>query len=253
MRLAELQQAFQAHVLAGDRAIAGVVPGTPGFATATRLAVYAEGYPERIVEALSQTYPALRSCLGEARFGALIRRLAYQLPSHEFSLRYYGRELPDLIATWRKSPSTLGAAELARWEWLVAEVFDAPDEAALGESALAAIEPARWPALTFTLTSSLRRLHLKSNAIRWWASVCAQAPKPSRWRVQRGAQWIAWRTGLTVRYRCVGSEERAALDAVADGETFGTICARMESASPARAALLLRRWLKDGLLTGVDG
>jgi len=253
MRLAELQQAFQAHVLAGDRAIAGVVPGTPGFATAARLAVYAQGYPERIVEALSQTYPALRSCLGEARFGALIHRLAYQLPSREFSLRYYGRELPDLIATRSRSPSTLGAAELARWEWLMAEVFDAPDQAALGESALAAIEPARWPALIFTLTSSLRRLHLQTNAIRWWASVCADEPRPSRWRVRRGTEWIAWRKGLTVRYRRVSSQERAALDAVAAGAAFGTVCERIESASPARAALLLRTWLKDGLLTGVDG
>lgn len=51
MRLAELQSAFQAHVLQGDRLIEVFVPGTERFDTTTRLGIYDNAYFSRLNEA----------------------------------------------------------------------------------------------------------------------------------------------------------------------------------------------------------
>jgi hypothetical protein len=74
----------------------------------------------------------------------------------------------------------------------------------------------------------------------------------------RGAQtaWVLWRRDLIVRWRSLAADEAVALDALRSGAPFGEICELLcEHVDPdgagMHAASLLKRWLNDGLLSGV--
>ena len=257
MKLLELQRAFQAHVLSGTADIEAQVPGTERFDTATRLGVYSGGYAERLIEALGQTFPAVRAALGSRAFGRLVDQLAHHSPSLHFSVRYYGEGLADLIAREIPGPRGRGASELARWEWLLAAAFDAPDHAALTRADLAAIEPAAWAGLRFALTPALQRASLASNCVQWWKAACAEAPRPARWRIGRPRAWVAWRSELAIYFRPLGDMEAALLDAVLRDATFAEICAALAEhdarRAPVQAAQLLHTWLADGWIIELKG
>lgn len=257
MRLAELQNAFQAHVLLGDRQIEALVPGTERFDTTTRLEIYDNAYVARLNEALAETFPALRFALGESKFDALTRAFALKMPPSRFSIRYYGSELARFIATEQAGTKARVLSELALWEWTLSEAFDAADAVALTSTDLERIEPAQWPQIRFQLLPSVRRICLRTNAVRWWQAASASARRPSRWHSQRATEWVVWRPQLTTHFRSLPSDEAWALDVVARGETFASVCEGLVkfhrvTAAPTQAATLLRSWLQGGLIAGVE-
>jgi len=257
MTLAELQRAFQAHVLEGKSAILAAVADDGGGDMALRLGVYADGYAERLVEALAVTYPALERALGAERFADAVRALARRAPSRFFSVRYYGRELAELIGERLRGARARGAAELARWEWALAEAFDAADARPLAPHDLEQADPAEWPELRFELVPSARIVALGTNAVDWWRAASEGGAPPSRWRLARTSQWLIWRRELVLNYRRLARDEAQALTALRCGATFAAICAELaELSGPERAALraatLLRSWLGEGLLAARD-
>jgi hypothetical protein len=246
--------------LRGDAAIAAHVCASERFDIASRLAVYAQGYAERLIEALAVTYPAVRRTLGEATFGRLIRALAHGSPSRSFSVRHYGRELAALIGLELPGIRGEGAAELAAWEWALAEAFDAADAVPLHAAELARIAPAAWGALVLRMIPSARTIELSSNAVRWWKYACAAGPRPHGWRRLHRRAWLVWRRELAVLFRPLAADESRALAALQRGETFERICAQLANGpgegaqrrAPLRAAQLLRGWVGEGLLAGVS-
>jgi len=253
MRLAALQRALQAHILHGDATIAAQVPGTAHFDTATRLAVYRDGYAERLIEALGQTYPALQDSLGAAEFARRVRQLAHESPSRHYSVRYYGQALEALLARELTGARAAGAADLARFEWALAAAFDAPDAPPLSLEQLQRVAPAQWARLRFKTTPSLQMLELQSNAVRFWRAACEGAPRPARWQRRRAQRWVLWRRELAVYFRPLAPDEAAVLDLLRAGATFQRQCAAVASLhgaarAPVRAAMLLRGWTEEGLL-----
>ena len=257
MNLVELQRAFQAHVLSGAPEIAAVVPGTERFDTGTRLGIYAGGYADRLVEALAHTYPAVQYALGARTFAGLVSRLAHRSPSTHFSVRYYGRELAEIIEQEVPALKGRGAAELARFEWALAAAFDAADRAPLTASDLERTEAAEWPHLKFTVAPSLHRLFLRTNAERWWRAASDGGPRPAGWRSRAPREWMLWRRELAIYFRPLPETEARALAALESGATFAEVCDRVTEVAgmrraPLQAAALLRTWLAEGLLVAVS-
>ena len=253
MKLRELQRAMQAHVLHGAQEIAAEVLATQRFDIPTRLGVYGQGYAERLIEALAITYPAVQEALGRASFALLVRELAHRAPSRSFSVRHYGRELSESIAMQLTGTRGRGAAELARFEWALAHVFDARDAPRMLHAELEHLAAARWPRLVLRTVPAVQIVTLTTNAVRWWRAACAGAPRPRQWRSQRAQQWLLWRRELAVYFRPLAGDEARALEALQQGRTFGLLCEQLAtSATPeraaARAATLLRTWIEEGLL-----
>ena len=98
MALAELQQAFQRRVLAGERAIEAELACPAKGDFAARLRAYVDGYSARLIEALATTYPALRRTLGEDEFERHMRVYIEATPSHHTSVRYYGAAVAESLA-----------------------------------------------------------------------------------------------------------------------------------------------------------
>jgi hypothetical protein len=201
------------------------------------------------------TYPALRIILGHKGFTALARAFTATSPPAHFSIRYFGDTLCEFIATAFHEPQARVLGDLARWEWTLAEVFDAPDSMPLTHDDFASVEAARWGTLCFLLSPSLRTLALHSNAFQWWHAASEGLRRPGRWRSAKPTHWALWRSQLTTHYRKLSDEEAWALGAVAAGESFASICAglradRGKEAPSMRAARLLQNWAAAGWIVG---
>jgi hypothetical protein len=250
MKLAQLQQSFQDHVLRADPRIAGEISADERFPLSMRLGIYTDAYVARLVEVLAETFPAVQVALGEGVFALLIGEFARHHPSRFRSARAYGEELPQWLAARLGGIRAPGIADLARFEWLVAGAFDAADQVALTPASLAGIAPAQWPELRFAYSPSVRRVTVSSNCVAWWKFACAAGARPSRWRSTGIQQWLVWRQELAVFYRRLSPTEAQALDASRTGATFGQLCEQLST--PAVAAAMLQGWFNAGLIVGVS-
>lgn len=252
MRLAALQRAFQAQVLARDSTIRAAIRADAPAAADARLQIYELAYRSRLTDALSTTYPKLKRALGPERFTMLTNRFALEQPSSFPSVRDYGARLGAFLEHALGGIKGRGLHDLAAFEWTLAAAFDGPDATALAIADLAAIAPEHWPALTFTFAPTLHRIATTSNAVQWWRA--PDASLPSRWRTQRETQWAISRRELSVYFRSLDADETAVLDLARGGASFGTLCdalreraaAEDDGAIALQAARYLQRWIQDG-------
>ena len=254
MQLRELQRAFQARVLSRQ---AGIEPelnddGAEDFEQ--RLGTYVGGYRSRLVEALGSTYPVLQRTLGDEEFARQITDYIDLTPSRHFSVRQYGRDVAERLLAIDHERQGGRLAELARWEWTLADVFDAPDDQPLRIETLATVAPEDWPGMTFAPRASLRRFESTSNVVEWWRAANELCPPPAMLTDAPIGQWLLWRQGLKTMFRSLDPLEAEVLEAAGAGATFGELCELVaqrvdESEAALRAASLLRGWVADEILS----
>jgi hypothetical protein len=256
MSLRALQEAFQDRILGGRAAIEAQLAASDAADFPDRLRVYTQGYGSRLVEALGITYPALKSVLGEAEFERAMQSYITSVPSHVYSVRRYGERVAEFVAHGRAEPSARVLSDLARWEWTLAEVFDAPDDAPAGAAQIAGLSAEAWADVSFVLRSSLRRTATMSNAVDWWRSLEDPDSTPEALESHEPVDWLLWRRGLNTYFRSMAPLEGCLIDAALGGAPFARLCELVaaeveESAAPARAASLLRGWFAEELIARV--
>jgi hypothetical protein len=255
--LRELQEQLQSHLLHGDRRIAQRIVGTPRVAVSTRLAIYSDAYRLRLLEALGVDFSALHTLAGDAEFERIGRAYLDAHPSDHFSIRYFGRQLPDFLRRderWRMMPVF---AEMAAFEWALGLSFDASDCPPIGAEDMAAIRPAAWGHMRLGLHPSLQRLDLVWNVPGLWNAIDEnQVPQPPV-AADHPLAWIIWRRDLQTFFRALPVAEAWAIDLLRQGKSFATLCEGLcewidEAEAPARAALYLRRWVQDGIIARIE-
>lgn len=255
MNLAELQRAFQQHVLQGTGNVGHDINRSEAVPAGTRLAVYSDAYRLRLADALAQNYPRLQRLLGNDSFAELARAYLAAFPSTRESVRWFGDRLAEYLAAQPGAAERSWLEELARWEWIVAGAFDAEDIAPLAEAALAQVAPDRWPTLQFQFHPSVQLLQLSTNAPALFKALSDDATPPPPARLTAPRTWVIWRQQLTPRYRSMSTDEAGALRTAMEGGSFEDICnvlCKWHDASdvPVRAATLLKMWLGEEMLTG---
>lgn len=258
LSLAATQQGLQRLVLEGAEGIERWVRGDARADAATRLAVYARAYRLRLLEALGKDYPALAAYLGAEAFEGLGRAYLDAHPSDTPSLRWFGRRLPEFLRRAHPFAARAELSEIAQWEWMLGEVFDAPDASCVSVDALAALPAAVWPALRLAFVPARRRLELRCNAPALCRAVQTQRTLPALAWNRAPKPWLIWRDAqLEVRWRSLDPVETIALDAACGGACFAEVCATLaervgEDAAPLTAASLIKRWATDGLIADLD-
>jgi hypothetical protein len=108
-----------------------------------RLEIYNRQYWFRLIDAVTDDYPALRAVLGERRFNALIPAYLEENPSTSFTLRDLGAKLPEWLVGRRDLAGKKHglAVDVARLEWAYVDAFDAAHRPALGEGGASALSP----------------------------------------------------------------------------------------------------------------
>lgn len=252
--LASRQAALHDWLRSGDAAIGAHVAAPPQVqaGVATRLRIYADGYRLRLVEVLTQDFPVLAQRIGTARFDALASRYLHEHPSTRPSVRHLGAAFADWLST--RADVDAGAVEVARFEWMQGEVFDAHDAPPVTMRDVVSLPVDAWPTLRLSFQPALRRLYLRTAVPALVLAHAVEQPLPGLIDAEP-ADWLLWRQDFNVHWRRLTDDEADALRHMGDGGSFGGLCARLETdhgdGAPLRAAGLLKHWIHDGLVTAL--
>lgn len=142
-----------------------------------RLSIYANAYFARLLECLGDVFPVLKRTLGENAFNAFAFDYLQKYPSNSYTLEKLGERFPQYLDETR--PPAGGAAQngrsekadwpdflidLARFEWVIAQVFDGPgleNRGSLTADGLHAIQADAWPHVRLKTAPSLRLLEAR--------------------------------------------------------------------------------------------
>src|SRR5262249_3271601 len=207
-----------------------------------------------LIEVLTNDYPGLLAMAGPADFDHLARTYIAAHPSRHPSVRWFGRHLADFMAGTPPYSASPAAIEMARFEWLLGEAFDAPDQRPVTAAALMALAPEAWETLRFTALPSLRRAVFAFDVPQAWQR--RDEVEPGTLDVTSAAApvaWMIWRTERISNFRSLEADEAVLLDALVDGRPFPELCEAIvthvgEDQAAARAAGLLRAWVEEGLI-----
>ncbi len=239
----------------GPGGLAEVVVGDERLSAEQRVDIYANMYFYRLLDVLKEDFPATSKLLGADNFHNLVTSYLLEYPPTHFSIIEAGRHLADFLRDHPLRNEFPFAADLARLERALIEVFHARDALALGADAMRAIAPADWPALRMKLHPAVQLLDLEWNV----APTLRRAGENDLPKPARGAcPLLVWRDHNRADYREIESIERAAMALLLNGTTFAELCETIAAAADSqhpdsedRAAEINRRldsWLRSGIL-----
>jgi hypothetical protein len=242
-----VQQAFGAALFdrAREAALAPLLKGDP-----RRVGIYRANLGAHWSRALASAYPVLRQLVGDDFFDGLAHAYGHAHPAVDPDLNRFGAALPDFLDGFEPAAGHPYLADVARLEWCVHEAWYAPD----GEGAppsLAGLAPDVFEGARAVLHPSLR-LHASpwATAALWHAHQPGGPDFPDVLRADTHA--LVLRPRLDVDVRASGAAEHAALASLARGETFGAaLDAAFDLDGDFDVATHLRRWLEDGIVTGI--
>jgi hypothetical protein len=228
-----------------------------------RLEIYNKQYWYRVLGALAEDFPGLRSVIGARAFEAMSVAYLTAHPSRSFTLRNLGSHLSEWLA---KNPHYAGrrarlAQDVARIEWALVEAFDNAEHDPLtleqiatldGNSRLALQPHLRLVELEFPVDELVLNLHKKEKRQTSEAGIQHEdgddvpAKLPT---LRRKTTWLAaHRVDYSVYYLRLTRGEFHTLCAVRDGHPLaeaiesGITIARVPS---TRRPRLVRQWFTN--------
>ncbi len=233
MTLAETQALFHAFATRSPAAVgrdpAEAFVGTPALPAAERLAIYANMYLWRQVDALREDFPKLVALLGDEGFYALAEGYVREHPSDHPSLSKLGRRLADHLV--RHPAGRLDLPDLARLEWARAEAFEAEDVPLATIDSLRAVPPAELPALRLAFVPAVRLVHLDHDAPALWRAVEDGTALPPARRSQ--VHVAVWRKGFEVFHAVLAAGEARAVGRAMAREPLAAVCESFAEAEDA--------------------
>ena len=255
--LARIQWDLQEFLLHESGAAHGHIAAAGRASVTTRLGIYSRAYHARLREALVSNYPAVAKMLGEAHFTELAQEYIASHDSHFFSIRYYGHALAHFVASEPGYKSMPFLADLARWEWMMAEVYDAADADPINAAQLESRQTSEWSSLRVTFHPSVRMMSLAWNVPQLWKALMDDAERQRAKQERQPVSWLLWRHELRELFRPVSEAEQHLLNAARIGENFGGLCVLAcdhfrEDEAPAHVAAFWRDWVESGLITALS-
>ena len=215
-----------------------------------RVGVYQGMYLLRMVEALENDYPALAHLLGPHAFGDLVTRYVAAHPSKSYTLNRLGEALPEFVRTNRGIPKKAFAADLARLERAVTEVFDAERSPAWPAEEIERLPQEAWPGAVFLPIAAFRVLAFSYPVNAYFQSV--KDENHDHPDMGRKSTWVVvWRKNYEVWRLNLGKDAYEFLRALASGRPFGKAVAATARKLQGSAGDQLFRWLRDWVAEGM--
>ena len=197
-----------------------------------RLEIYNHQYWYRVLGALAEDFPGLRTIVGSRKFHALSVAYLTAHPSRSFTLRNLGSHLAQWLAA---NPKYAGrrhalAVDVARIEWAFVETFDSAEDTPLTAEQIATLDagsrlalqphlqliPLSYPADDLVLS-----LHQKDKKQTGEAGVTSdeeEEPPIELPHLRRRPTWLAsHRVDMSVYYLRLSREEFSTLSAIRQG------------------------------------
>ena len=226
LALHELQSLFLEAVFANADAEATLLTHcvTAGGAPKQGLQTYRRGVLGQRRHALEASYPVLVQVVGPAFFQTAAELYGAQTPSRQGDLNRYGDTFADFLAAWPPAGALPYLGDLARLEWAVQRMHDAPD-AETDPEAWRVIAPQDYGALRLRLHPACTRFDARWPVGEIWRAHQAHSEASRREALQaidfsRPACELVSRTHARVQVRALGTGEAAWYDAIARGVTL---------------------------------
>lgn len=215
-----------------------------------RVGVYQGMYLLRMVEALEGDYPAVAHFLGGEGFAEVVTRYVQAHPSASYTLNRLGARFPEFLRDSKGVGNRGFAADLARLELLVTEVFDAPQSPAWPADEIARVPEEAWPAARLEPIAAFRL-----GAFGYPVNAYLQSVKEENHdhpSTARQATWTAvWRKNYEVWRLNLSKPQYDFLRALAKGRLFGKAVADAARGLQGAAGEQLFRWLRDWVAEGM--
>ena len=215
-----------------------------------RVGVYQGMYLLRMVEALEGDYPAVAHLLGAEGFADLVTRYVQEHPSVSYTFNRLGARFPEFVRESRGIRNRGFAADLARLELLVTEVFDAPESPAWSAEEIAQVPEEAWPAARLEPIAAFRL-----GAFGYPVNAYLQSVKEEDHEhpaTARRPTWTAvWRKNYEVWRLNLSKPQHDFLKALAKGRPFGRAVADAARNLQGAAGEQLFRWLRDWVAEGM--
>jgi hypothetical protein len=221
-----------------------------------RVGVYQGMYLLRMIEALEGDYPAVAHLLGADAFADLVTRFVAAHPSSSYTFNRLGRQFPEFLRVSRGVRGKAFAADLARLELAVTEVFDAPESPAWPVDAVAKRPTEAWPGSVLRPIAAFRL-----GAYAYPVNAYLQSVKDENHdhpEVGRKATYVAvWRKRYEVWRLDLSKPAHDFLRALVRGRPFGKAVASaargLQGAPGEQLFRWLRDWVAEGMFEGVEG
>jgi hypothetical protein len=220
--LLNLQKALQSHLLTdgGDGSVADWLLKPVKGVLDDRLAVYANAYRWRLVDALHKEYPPLHTYLGAEAFTELSDAYIDEYPSRFYSISEFTKQLPDFLAVYQPDQAYLSElAALIRALSLSLESADAP---LLNQTALVEVSVQNWPSLCFKIHPSVQYLTFQWNTFSLWKTLVQKAALSEI--CKEVSYCIVWRKELQAYANELTQLEFMTFQAFQAGRCFADVC-----------------------------
>lgn len=256
--LAELQSRFiEFLTTGGDGAINALVADQGGTPVDTRLEIYRNAYRLRLRETVDTDHEILGLYLGDELFDQMVNSYIDLHPSHFFSLRDFTTYLPRFLRERAPFSDHPILAEMANFERLLLDVFDAREVTRTTLVELQALEPEKWPALRLRFHPSMQLYTAQWNSVESWRALKHEQQPPAA-AEQPDSHWLLWR-GLDrlSQFRAISLGERTLIVDALHGEDFAALCEHMAEWLPedrvsAEMLGLLTGWVEQGMVVRLD-
>lgn len=221
---------------------ARLLQGSPTATPVQRLEIYREQFWLRHTASLIEDFPGVARVVGRAAWEALVEGYLELHPPRSWSLRDLGRHFPEHVASTPHVPERALAHDMARYEWQLVELFDAPDAPPLDPAALggAALEDAR-----LALRPALALLRVEHPVAELRKRLLADDSAETTTEARREHLVLYRDDAGLVRHQTVSAPAFALLAALQRGSTLIDACASALEAHPDAAAELeahVARW-----------
>lgn len=235
---------------------------------AYQLEIYFNAYRLRLLEILSGDYPNLFILMGEEVFEDCGLAYIAAHPSHHFSVRRFGQHLSAFLQKTLPYSDSPFFAELADFEWALADTLDAQDALILELDTLKTIPPDKWGFLQFAFHPSLQVKIFAWNTPQLWQAIEKDKERKKETENTNHSlvsskqtdplTWILWRHDLQSQYRSLNAAEALMLQILQAGGTFGAACEQLaeqltleEVVIPQIALSFIQQCFHDKLITKV--
>jgi hypothetical protein len=216
-----------------------------------RLQVYAAGYPARISEALTESFPAVAHVLGDGAFHALVHRYIASVALGSYNLNDAGAALPHFLETDQLSRDLPFLPDLARLEWHVARAFHAHQRPPFDATAAADWTLDDWARVTMRFQAFVAVVESDWPIRAIWDCRATPIENIDLDLRHRADRVLVRRSGDVVVCESIEDAEAQALGALLGGQTLGDVIATRgeHGDTPAAVAAWFTRWVSLRLIT----
>ncbi|MBV8752521.1 MAG: putative DNA-binding domain-containing protein [Hyphomicrobiales bacterium] len=171
--LREVQRALARGIFSADPEEALAHVAGDAIAAAERFAVHRNNAVTTLVGALCRVYPVVEKLVGAEFFAAAARAFIDRHPPRTAYLNHYGAEFADFLGAFPAAAEIVYLSDVARFEWAVHGVLNAPDAPALAPAMLVELSESAHGEVRFVPHPAVRLLTVNYPADAIWRAVQA--------------------------------------------------------------------------------